>query len=107
MDAFVQSVTVSGPKARLSTGGVLIGWWVNGGKEQLFVKQSRWSPSAPASAPSLSCSRGDGRCASIPDANQSIRQSRRITASSAWLIAFLKRAPARPLTRRSHSAHVV
>src|SRR6476620_6216639 len=31
----------------------------------------------------------------------SMFHSRRIAASSAWLIAFLKRAPGRPLTRRS------
>ena len=41
LDVFVQSVTVSGPKTRLSTGGVLLGWWVNGGKEQLFLKQDQ------------------------------------------------------------------
>src|SRR6185295_18268444 len=31
---------------------------------------------------------------------------RRIAVSSAALVAFLNRAPVRPFTRRSHSAHV-
>ena len=41
LEAFVQSLTASGPKAQLSTGGVAFGWWTNGGKEQLYLKRDQ------------------------------------------------------------------
>jgi serine/threonine protein kinase len=41
LEAFVQSLTASGPRAQFSTGGVLLGWWTNGGKEQLHLKRDQ------------------------------------------------------------------
>ena len=50
--------------------------------------------------------RRSSTCCRMSPGYGSMCQSFRICASSAGVIAFLKRAPVRPLTRRSQSAHV-